>query len=59
MDKSPRPIMKLVAERTLEGLSWLSDRSFVMVSDLSKRRYHGRPAPHNVPLRISAPTGPR
>ena len=27
---------------TLEGLSWLSDRSFVTVSDLSKRHYHGR-----------------
>ena len=27
---------------TLEGLCWLSDRSFVMVSDLSKAHYHGR-----------------
>ena len=27
---------------TLEGLSWLSDRSFVTVSDLSKGHYHGR-----------------
>ena len=27
---------------TLEGLSWLSDTMFVMVSDLSKRGYHKR-----------------
>jgi hypothetical protein len=26
---------------TLEGLSWLTDRTFVMVSDLSKRKYQG------------------
>jgi hypothetical protein len=28
--------------RTLEGLCWLTDRSFVCVSDLSKRRYRRR-----------------
>jgi hypothetical protein len=27
---------------TVEGVSWLTDRSFVMVSDLSKSSYAGR-----------------